>query len=206
MFPQQQDFAIRTFGLPGGAGFLGVCFGTVITANSPASQGASPTCWEATLWHEFCHVVTLNKTNNKMPRWLSEGISVYEERQADKTWGQTMTPQVSRDDAGRRSHAGQPAERQLSQPQDAAAFAVRVFRVVAGRRVPGREAWPRRRCSGCSSIWAWGCRSTSRSAAIPARSTRWTRSSPTMPASRPRRWPPRPIGPSPSCRGGRPPS
>ncbi len=92
LFPRQQDFAIRTFGLPGGAGFLGVCFGSVITANSPASQGASPTCWEATLWHEFCHVVTLNKTNNKMPRWLSEGISVYEERQADKTWGQVMNP------------------------------------------------------------------------------------------------------------------
>jgi tetratricopeptide (TPR) repeat protein len=93
LFPKQEDFAIRTFGLPGGAGFLGVCFGTVITANSPASQSASPSCWEATLWHEFCHVVTLNKTNNKMPRWLSEGISVYEERQADSTWGQTMSPQ-----------------------------------------------------------------------------------------------------------------
>ncbi|MES2790467.1 MAG: tetratricopeptide repeat protein, partial [Planctomycetota bacterium] len=93
MFPQQEDFAIRTFGLPGGAGFLGVCFGTVITANSPASQGGHPSCWESTLWHEFCHVVTLNKTHNRMPRWLSEGISVYEERQADPTWGQTVTPQ-----------------------------------------------------------------------------------------------------------------
>ena len=28
-----------------------------------------------------------------MPRWLSEGISVYEERQANATWGQTMTPE-----------------------------------------------------------------------------------------------------------------
>ncbi len=92
MFPKQEDFAIRTFGLPGGAGFLGVCFGTVITANSPASQGTHPTCWKATLWHEFCHVVTLNKTHNKMPRWLSEGISVYEERQADSTWGQSINP------------------------------------------------------------------------------------------------------------------
>ena len=92
MFPRQQDFAIRTFGLPGGAGFLRVCFGTVITANSPASQSEHPTCWESTLWHEFCHVVTLNKTRNKMPRWLSEGISVYEERQADPAWGQTVTP------------------------------------------------------------------------------------------------------------------
>jgi len=92
LFPRQQDFAIRTFGLPGGAGFLGVCFGRVITANSPASQGETPANWQATLWHEFCHVVTLHKTNNKMPRWLSEGISVYEERQADPTWGQTINP------------------------------------------------------------------------------------------------------------------
>jgi tetratricopeptide (TPR) repeat protein len=93
IFPQQKDFAVRTFGIPGVAGFLGVCFGRVITANSPASQGENPANWEAVLWHEFCHVVTLHKTRNKMPRWLSEGISVYEERQADPTWGQSMTPQ-----------------------------------------------------------------------------------------------------------------
>ncbi|MCY2963225.1 MAG: hypothetical protein NT069_06155 [Planctomycetota bacterium] len=92
MFPRQQDFAIRTFGMPGGDGFLGVCFGTVITANSPASQADHPTCWEATLWHEFCHVVTLNKTRNRMPRWLSEGISVYEERLASPAWGQSINP------------------------------------------------------------------------------------------------------------------
>ena len=93
IFPRQEDFAIRTFGLPGGDGFLGVCFGNVITANSPASQGANPSNWQAVLWHEFCHVVTLNKTKNKMPRWLSEGISVYEEKQRNSTWGQSMTPQ-----------------------------------------------------------------------------------------------------------------
>lgn len=92
MFPRQADFAIRTFGLPGGAGFLGVCFGTVITANSPAALKETQANWEATLWHEFCHVVTLHKTHNKMPRWLSEGISVYEERQADPTWGQSLNP------------------------------------------------------------------------------------------------------------------
>lgn len=96
IFPQQADFAIRTFGLPGGAGFLGVCFGRVITANSPASQGASPSNWSSVLWHEFCHVVTLQKTGNRMPRWLSEGISVYEERQRSRSWGQTMTPTYRR--------------------------------------------------------------------------------------------------------------
>ena len=93
IFPEQKDFAIRTFGLPGGAGFLGVCFGNVITANSPASQGENPSNWEAVLWHEFCHVVTLHKTRNKMPRWLSEGISVHEEKLANRAWGQSMTPQ-----------------------------------------------------------------------------------------------------------------
>jgi tetratricopeptide (TPR) repeat protein len=93
IFPEQKDFAVRTFGLPGGAGYLGVCFGRVITANSPASQAAHPKNWQSVLWHEFCHVVTLQKTRNKMPRWLSEGISVYEERQANPAWGEALIPQ-----------------------------------------------------------------------------------------------------------------
>ena len=92
IFPKQKDFAIRTFGLPGGDGFLGVCFGRLITANSPASQRDSPSNWKAVLWHEYCHVVTLQKTKNRMPRWLSEGISVYEELERNETWGQTMSP------------------------------------------------------------------------------------------------------------------
>jgi len=94
LFPNQQDFAVRTFGMPGGDGFLGVCFGDVITANSPKAE--RPTNWQALLWHEFCHVVTLNLTQNKMPRWLSEGISVYEESQRNPTWGQQMTPEYRR--------------------------------------------------------------------------------------------------------------
>lgn len=92
VFPEQKDFAVRTFGMPGNPGFLGVCFGNVITANSPASQGGHPVNWEAVLWHEFCHVVTLQMTHNKMPRWLSEGISVHEELCANPAWGQRMTP------------------------------------------------------------------------------------------------------------------
>jgi tetratricopeptide (TPR) repeat protein len=86
IFADQRDFAVRTFGLPDVPGFLGVCFGRVVTANSPATS-SSPTSWEAVLWHEFCHVVTLQMTKNKMPRWLSEGISVHEERQANPAWG-----------------------------------------------------------------------------------------------------------------------
>ncbi len=92
IFPEQKDFAVRTFGMPGNPGYLGVCFGRVVTANSPASQGGSPANWEAVLWHEFCHVVTLQLTKNKMPRWLSEGISVFEELQESPAWGQRMNP------------------------------------------------------------------------------------------------------------------
>ncbi len=92
IFADPKDFAVRTFGLPDIPGFLGVCFGRVVTANSPASTAAHATNWQSVLWHEFCHVVTLQLTANKMPRWLSEGISVYEERQANPSWGQHMTP------------------------------------------------------------------------------------------------------------------
>jgi len=93
IFPDPDDFAVRTFGMPAVSGYLGVCFGKVITANSPASQAAHPTNWQSVLWHEFCHVVTLELTKNKMPRWISEGISVYEERQKNPCWGETMIPQ-----------------------------------------------------------------------------------------------------------------
>lgn len=93
MYPDQKDFAVRTFGMPGGAGYLGVCFGRLITANSPATQAGRAASWESVLWHEFCHVVTLQMTRNKMPRWLSEGISVYEELAENPSWGQSMNPQ-----------------------------------------------------------------------------------------------------------------
>jgi tetratricopeptide (TPR) repeat protein len=88
IYPDPKDFAVRTFGMPDNPGYLGVCFGSVITANSPATQRAN---WESVLWHEFCHVVTLTLTRNRMPRWLSEGISVYEERQQNPSWGQLMS-------------------------------------------------------------------------------------------------------------------
>jgi tetratricopeptide (TPR) repeat protein len=92
IFSDQRDFAVRTFGLPDVAGFLGVCFGRVVTANGPAATGGHAVNWESVLWHEFCHAVTLQLTRNKMPRWLSEGISVYEERQADRAWGMRLNP------------------------------------------------------------------------------------------------------------------
>lgn len=92
VFADQADFAVRTFGMPENHGFLGVCFGPVITANSPAARPGQRFNWESMLWHEFAHVVTLHLTRNRMPRWLSEGISVYEERRASPAWGERLTP------------------------------------------------------------------------------------------------------------------
>lgn len=88
IYDNPKDFAVRTFGMPDIGGFLGVCFGPVFTINSPASAHAN---WEAVLWHEFTHVITLTMTRNRMPRWLSEGISVFEERQHNPAWGQLMS-------------------------------------------------------------------------------------------------------------------
>jgi tetratricopeptide (TPR) repeat protein len=96
IFPDQADFAVRTFGMPGGSGYLGVCFGPLITMNSPAGTGAAPVNWRSVLWHEYTHVVTLGLTGNKIPRWLSEGISVHEEMAREANWGQRMTPAYRR--------------------------------------------------------------------------------------------------------------
>ncbi|HRI12009.1 MAG TPA: tetratricopeptide repeat protein [Verrucomicrobiota bacterium] len=92
IFAEAKDFGVRTFGIPDNPGYLGVCFGRLVTANSPATNPGGTVNWEAVLWHEFCHVVTLQFTRNKMPRWLSEGISVFEERQANPAWGEHLTP------------------------------------------------------------------------------------------------------------------
>lgn len=88
IYPNPTDFEVRTFGMPGNPGYLGVCFGPVFTINSPATSLAN---WEAVLYHEFCHTITLTLTRNRMPRWLSEGISVYEERERNGAWGQMMS-------------------------------------------------------------------------------------------------------------------
>lgn len=90
VFPHHDDFAVRNLGLPGMIGVLGACFGRVVTLDSPHARPPGTFLWEATLWHELTHVVTLQMSNQRVPRWLTEGISVYEEGQARPEWGRTM--------------------------------------------------------------------------------------------------------------------
>ncbi len=87
VFPRHDDFAVRTLGLPGMIGALGACFGRVVTMDSPRARPPGSFNWAATLWHEIAHVVTLQLSNQRVPRWLTEGLSVYEERRARQEWG-----------------------------------------------------------------------------------------------------------------------
>ncbi len=90
MFPKHDDFAVRTLGLPGMLGALGACFGRVVTLDSPKAREPGTFNWGETLWHEMAHVITLQLSNNRLPRWLSEGTSVFEERRARDDWGREM--------------------------------------------------------------------------------------------------------------------
>ena len=86
IFPKHDDFAVRTLGLPGLLGALGACFGRVVTLNSPRAREPGVFNWQATLWHEMAHVFTLQLSKYRVPRWLTEGISVYEEGLRRPEW------------------------------------------------------------------------------------------------------------------------
>ena len=86
IFPRHDDFAVRTLGLPGMIGALGACFGRVVTMDSPRARPPGDFNWQSTLWHEIAHVITLQMSRQRLPRWLSEGISTYEEKRADPAW------------------------------------------------------------------------------------------------------------------------
>ncbi|MDH3859532.1 MAG: hypothetical protein OEV07_16175, partial [Gammaproteobacteria bacterium] len=92
LYPDHADFSVRSVGLAG-VGLLGVCFGPVVAMDSPAARERSAFNWGSTLWHELAHVFHLSMTDNRVPRWFSEGLAVYEERIARPGWGGDVTPE-----------------------------------------------------------------------------------------------------------------
>ena len=90
LYPDHDDFAVRTMGLPG-LGLLGVTFGYVVAMDSPSGRPPGSFHWGTTLWHELAHVFTLEATAHLVPRWYSEGISMYEEWQAHPGWGERIS-------------------------------------------------------------------------------------------------------------------
>ncbi len=71
-------------------GALGACFGRVVTLDSPKARPPGSFQWEATLWHELAHVITIQASNQRVPRWLTEGISEYEQKLARPEWARQM--------------------------------------------------------------------------------------------------------------------
>lgn len=78
LYHNHDDFGVRTVSTPG-VGLLGVTFGYVLAMDSPKARSPNDFHWGSTLWHELAHVFTLEAANHLLPRWFSEGISVYEE-------------------------------------------------------------------------------------------------------------------------------
>jgi hypothetical protein len=96
VFAKHDDFAVRTVGLMGLTGALGACFGRVVTMDSPKARPPGDFSWQATLWHEIAHVFTLQLSDFRVPRWLTEGISVYEEFRKVPAWGRELDLEYAR--------------------------------------------------------------------------------------------------------------
>ena len=86
LYRSHADFSVRTVGLAG-LGALGVAFGNVLAMDSPSARETGQFNWGSTFWHELAHTFTLGVTDHRVPRWLSEGLSVLEERRARPGWG-----------------------------------------------------------------------------------------------------------------------
>lgn len=95
VYPNHEDFVVRTIGLPGQGGLLGVTFGTVVAIDSPAARPAGDFSWADTMWHELCHVYAITGTHNLIPRWFSEGLAVHEEALVSPLWGNRLTPETA---------------------------------------------------------------------------------------------------------------
>lgn len=90
VYRRHADFSVRTAGLPG-FGALGVSFGQMLAMDSPGARERGEFNWASTAWHEIAHTFTLGVTGNRVPRWLSEGLSVLEERRTGRGWGAQAT-------------------------------------------------------------------------------------------------------------------
>ena len=78
-YDRSADFSVRTVGLTG-IGAHGVCFGETLALESPSARPVGSYHWASTLWHELAHTATMGLTGNRVPRWFTEGLSVWEER------------------------------------------------------------------------------------------------------------------------------
>lgn len=86
LYRRSADFSVRSVGQVG-LGALGVSFGTVLAMDAPSARPRGSYNWGSTALHELAHTFTLGASAHRVPRWLSEGLSVLEEWRAGRGWG-----------------------------------------------------------------------------------------------------------------------
>lgn len=89
-FSNPKYFSGRTVGLPG-LGFAGgASFGTFITGRTPngfrGNKGIMGS-WGEVAYHEFTHVVTIQRAKSRVSRWLTEALSELEQQTLVPAWG-----------------------------------------------------------------------------------------------------------------------
>ena len=82
VMPDHQRFSVRVVGMPD-VHTIAACTGPVIAMEVPRSgrpsQHRGTFDWPRVLQHEFTHTVNLAQSNNRVPRWLTEGAAVHME-------------------------------------------------------------------------------------------------------------------------------
>jgi tetratricopeptide (TPR) repeat protein len=86
LYPNSADFSVRTLG-EAGLGALGVSFGRVLVMDAPSARELGDYNWASVFWHELAHTFHLALSDNRVPRWFSEGLAVHEQRKARQGWG-----------------------------------------------------------------------------------------------------------------------
>jgi len=89
VFEKHADFSVRSTGFEGFPA-LGVCFGPVVTSVSPLSELRGTQSWARTSFHEFTHVIHLDLSHNRCPRWITEGLATWEEENRNPNWTRNM--------------------------------------------------------------------------------------------------------------------
>ncbi len=91
VLPDHAHFAVRITGMPE-LWTIAASTGPLIAMEAPREgpgKKTGPFDWARVLQHEFTHTVTLSRSNNRIPHWMTEGMSVFlEDRPRDEgSWG-----------------------------------------------------------------------------------------------------------------------